>query len=124
MISGFHHIQISIPIGSETTARNFYAGTLRLTEIEKPEYLRKNGGLWFEVGSLQLHLGCENNKHRASTKAHVAYQVTDLAYWRNRLDEQGVAIAELVAIEGMDRFEVRDPFGNRIELLQIKKRAT
>ena len=48
----------------------------------------------------------------------MAYAVTDLAGWRARLTEAGVEILDGVPIPGYERFEFRDPFGNRFELIQ------
>lgn len=44
--------------------------------------------------------------------------MTDLAGWWERLAGEGVEIVEAVPIPGYDRFELRDPFGNRIELIE------
>jgi hypothetical protein len=41
----------------------------------------------------------------------------DLAAWRTRLVAHGTTILESVPIPGYDRFECRDPFGNRLEVL-------
>ena len=90
---------------------------LGLTEIEKPESLRERGGLWLDVGGQQLHIGVEGGIDRTSSKAHVAYRVKDLAHWRAKLEQAGCLILESVPIPGHDRFETRDPFGNRIELI-------
>jgi catechol 2,3-dioxygenase-like lactoylglutathione lyase family enzyme len=70
------------------------------------------------VGDLQVHVGVEGGVERARTKAHVAYQVTDLAKWRDRLERAKVAILDSAPIAGYRRFEFRDPFGNRVELIQ------
>jgi SAM-dependent methyltransferase len=38
--------------------------------------------------------------------------------WRQRLSEAGLEILESIPIPGFDRFETRDPFGNRLEFIQ------
>ena len=43
MIKNVHHIQITIPVGREADAKEFYCIQLGLKEIPKPEILRKNG---------------------------------------------------------------------------------
>lgn len=118
MINGINHVQATIPVGAEAEARAFYGELLGLKEIDKPEVLKKNGGLWFQVGTLQLHLGCENNEHRVDSKAHVAYTVSDIAAVRTRLTSANVQIFENTQIEGFKRFDIRDPFGNRIEIME------
>lgn len=113
-----HHVQITIPTGQEPAAREFYCKTMGLKEIEKPKALKSRGGLWLAIGDLQLHVGAETGGDRQATKAHLAYQVTDIAKWRDRLEKAGVKILDSVAIPGFERFEFRDPFGNRVELIQ------
>ncbi|NLX09885.1 MAG: GNAT family N-acetyltransferase [Chloroflexi bacterium] len=117
-VTRLHHVQITIPRGSEDEARRFYCEFLGLPEIEKPESLRGRGGFWAQLGAQQLHVGTEDGVERHATKAHLAYQVDDLAAWRARLDAHGFTPLESVPIPGYDRLEFRDPFGNRIELIQ------
>lgn len=118
MIRGIHHVQITVPRGQETQARAFYCGVLQLPEIDKPASLRGRGGLWLRVGDREVHVGTEDGFDRATTKAHVAYEVTDLEHWRNVLVSHGIACEDGVPIPGYARFEFRDPFGNRVELIQ------
>ncbi|WP_077324227.1 VOC family protein [Virgibacillus siamensis] len=118
MILGLHHAQITIPKGSEKEGRNFYCGVLELPEIEKPESLQGRGGFWLQVGDKQLHVGTEDDVDRSKTKAHIAYQVEDLSYWQDQLKQNGITIYDSVPIPGFERFEFRDPFGNRVEMIQ------
>jgi catechol 2,3-dioxygenase-like lactoylglutathione lyase family enzyme len=118
MITGVDHVQITIPPGAEDEARAFYCRLLGLPEIEKPASLRSRGGIWLRVGDRQVHIGVEEGVNRRATKAHVAYAVTDLAHWRAVLSARGVDILDGVPIPGCDRFEFRDPFGNRVEFIQ------
>ncbi len=121
MLSRLHHVQITIPRGAEDEARKFYCEFLGLKEIPKPEALAGRGGFWMELGEMQIHVGVEDggdNKARENSKAHAAYLVDDLAFWRARLETNGVKILDGVPIPGCERFEFRDPFGNRVEFLQ------
>ena len=117
-IHSIHHVQVSIPIGVEQTAREFYCGVLGFHEIPKPESLAGRGGFWLELGALQIHLGTEDGIDRRKSKGHVAYLVDDLGEWRTKLSENGCEIIDGIPIPGYDRFEFRDPFGNRVEFLQ------
>lgn len=118
-IHGLHHVQIAIPTGAEEAGRAFYCDLLGLPEVEKPASLRQRGGFWLQVGDRQVHVGTESDGiDRTRTKAHLAYAVSDLADWRRYLEQAGVAILESVPIPGFDRFELRDPFGNRIEFIE------
>jgi catechol 2,3-dioxygenase-like lactoylglutathione lyase family enzyme len=117
-IVGLHHVQITIPAEGEEAARGFYCGVLGLSEIAKPMSLAGRGGFWIAVGAMQVHIGTEDGVDRAATKAHLAYEVADLPAWRARLEAAGCAILSGIPIPGYDRFETRDPFGNRVEFIQ------
>lgn len=115
MILGVHHVQITIPTGAEAEARRFWRDIMGLQEIEKPDSLRARGGLWLQAGNQELHLGIEDGTTRS--RAHVAWLMPDLDYWRERLQAAGVETETGIPIPGYDRFEFRDPFGNRVELI-------
>lgn len=118
MILGIHHVQITVPQGEEQRARAFYCGVLGLAEVEKPEALKPRGGFWLSAGDRQVHVGIEEGVDRLASKAHVAYAVDDIAACRSRLQAVGVAVEEGAPIPGYSRFEFRDPFGNRVEMIQ------
>ena len=115
------HVQITIPVGQEQVARAFYCGVLGLVEIEKPAPLAERGGLWLAIGGQQLHIGVEDGVDRSLSKAHIAYQVANLEEWQARLEESGCLILDSVPIPGFDRFETRDPFGNRMEFIAVQR---
>ena len=118
MIISIHHAQITIPKGKEPEARNFYCGVLGLKEIPKPQSLQGRGGFWLRVGDRQVHIGVEDGIERSLTKAHVVYGVSDLECWRKTITSRGIEIFSGEPIPGYDRFEFRDPFGNRVEMIQ------
>jgi catechol 2,3-dioxygenase-like lactoylglutathione lyase family enzyme len=115
-VLGLDHIQLAIPAGGEDEMRKFFVGLLDMQEVAKPANLSPEG-CWFEGGSLRLHVGVDP-LFRPATKAHPALLVDDLAGFRRRLADAGVAIQETSAIEGYDRVFICDPFGNRIELME------
>ncbi|HET6325219.1 MAG TPA: VOC family protein [Planctomycetaceae bacterium] len=122
MILGIDHVQITVPRGQEPAAREFYCGVLGLIEIEKPDALKPRGGFWLQVGDRELHVGTEEGVNRQATKAHVAFAVEALAFWRTRLSEADIAVEDGVPIPHCERFEFRDPFGNRVELIERSAR--
>lgn len=111
------HVQLCIPPGTESEAREFYGDVLGFDEIPKPDSLRATGGLWFRAGDVELHLGVEAVESPLS-KRHPAVKVGNLDRARTRLVANGVAVSDEIPIPGRDRFSFRDPFGNRLELLQ------
>ncbi len=92
-LTDIHHVQIAMP----------------------PE--EEDAGLWFKLGEREVHLGVEENVHPAH-KAHPAFVVSGLDALRTRLENAGHRIDEDVQFEGYRRFHVRDPFGNRRELIE------
>jgi catechol 2,3-dioxygenase-like lactoylglutathione lyase family enzyme len=118
-VVGLDHVQVAMPTGAEAEARAFYGGILGLEEIPKPAELAGRGGLWYAVGTLQLHLGVEV-KFRAARKAHPAFQVNGLHELTARLSAAGYEIGHDIPLPGMERVHVADPFGNRIELIERK----
>ncbi|SMO71751.1 VOC family protein [Melghirimyces algeriensis] len=115
-----HHVQITIPKGSEAKAQHFYCDIMGLEEIPKPSSLAGRGGFWLRLGDMEIHIGTEDGVDRTRTKAHSAYLVEDLTAWRHHLMRQGVEIQDSIPIPGYQRFELRDPFGNRMELIERK----
>ena len=118
MICSVHHVQITIPKGAEEKAKQFYCGILGLNEKEKPDSLKRRGGFWLEAGKIDIHVGIEDGVDRYKTKAHIAYEVDNLAYWRNKLEKNQIKITEAIPIPKYDRLEFRNPFGNRVEMIQ------
>lgn len=111
------HIQICIPKGKEDEARIFYSEILGLKEIEKPEALKPNGGMWYEIAGIQLHIGAEEIGDLQS-KRHPAFEVENLANSIDYLKFKKVIIKEDIPIPNVNRISIFDPFGNRIELLE------
>lgn len=118
MILELHHAHITIPRGAEEEGKRFYCDVLGLKEMEKPDSLKGRGGFWLRVGSKEVHVGTEDGIDRQATKAHLAYLVNDTSYWKGVLKQQDIDVVESVPIPGFDRFECRDPFGNRVEMIQ------
>jgi catechol 2,3-dioxygenase-like lactoylglutathione lyase family enzyme len=113
------HVQIAAPPGCEEAARRFFGGLLGLEEIEKPEPLRGRGGVWFRVGSGELHVGVEQ-EFVPARKAHPAFRV--------RADELDRLAAALdpewdESLPGVRRFYAADPWGNRLEFLAEPDRS-
>ena len=109
-------IQICIPKGKGNEARHFYTDSIGLTEIPKPEQLIPNGGLWYQIADIQLHIGTENKINKP--KRHPAFEVYNLEQAREHLTRHGVTIKYEIQIDGQKRFSFIDPFNNRIEFLQ------
>lgn len=117
-VEGLDHVQVAAPRGCEAEARWFFGDLLGLAEVEKPEPLRARGGVWFQAGAQQIHVGVEEPFVPAQ-KAHPALRVradalNELAV---RLEKAGALVLWDDALDGERRFYSADPWGNRIELL-------
>jgi catechol 2,3-dioxygenase-like lactoylglutathione lyase family enzyme len=118
-VTGLHHVQLAMPRGGEDEARSFYVGVLGFEELSKPENLARRGGAWFRSGSAEVHLGVEDD-FRPARKAHPAFLVEDLAGLVKRCEGAGYEVKNDEPLSGYDRVYIADPFGNRIELLQVR----
>ena len=111
------HVQIAAPVGCEEKAREFYQGILGFGEVPKPASLQKNGGVWFQAGSVQLHIGVEE-QFTPARKAHPAIRVKNLEQMKVYLRAKGTNFTEDEKLPGAHRFYIFDPFGNRLEFLE------
>ncbi len=120
MIKKLHHVDIIIAEGKEDLARSFYCDFLGLKEIEKPKGLKENGGLWLELDNAQIHLSIEREKGVAPnhTKAHLSYEIDSIAHWSEKIVAAGYEFKKCSPIPGFQRINTRDPFGNRIEMME------
>jgi catechol 2,3-dioxygenase-like lactoylglutathione lyase family enzyme len=112
------HVQLAGPPGCENEARRFYGELLGLEEIPKPEPMLASGGVWFRLGSQELHIGIEE-PFAPARKAHPGLRVEpgELDAIAARLGGGGAPIAWDERYPGVRRFYTADPFGNRIEIL-------
>lgn len=105
-----------MPANCEDDARAFYGRILGFPELTKPSSLQSLGGVWFGTGSIDLHLGVEQD-FAAAKKAHVAYQIANLEAVATELKEAGYPVTPDDRLPGYTRFYTEDPFGNRVEIL-------
>jgi catechol 2,3-dioxygenase-like lactoylglutathione lyase family enzyme len=117
---GIDHVQLAAPEGCEPDARCFFADLLGWEEIPKPENLKKRGGIWFQCGTHQVHIGVQKDFIPA-TKAHPAFNIQNIEALREYLFEKNVHIIDDDARidEDVNRFYLNDPFGNRLEFLEL-----
>ncbi len=116
LLAAIDHVQLDMPAGREADARAFYMDILGLREVSKPPALAARGGAWFAGRNVAVHLGATTG-FRPAAHAHPAFVVDDLAVTRVRLTDAGVAIEEDDSGIPVVRCYIRDPFGNRIELV-------
>ena len=119
----FSQIQhCSLVVQDLERAAAFYRDILGLIEIEIPSTF-KPAGLnvrWFQLGIQQVHilLGTPN---QPDAQHHMALQVEDAQTARLWMKEKGIDIEETILIPNADRFFIRDPDHNLIEIIEWKK---
>ena len=115
-ITGLNHVNITVPPSVSVAAKDFYGLQLGLVEIPKPEQSRTRGGAWYQLDDNQIHLSLEDVKETKS-KRHICLVVRDIFQAEQRLREAGVEILpDERPVSGWQRFYVRDPGGNLIEI--------
>jgi catechol 2,3-dioxygenase-like lactoylglutathione lyase family enzyme len=117
-IAGLDHVQLAAPAGCEEEARRFFGQLLGLAEVEKPAALQRRGGVWFQLGDQQLHVGVDP-AFRPARKAHPALRVPpgELDALAEELSSAGAVVVWDEALAEVRRFYSEDPWGNRIELI-------
>ncbi|KGX91961.1 glyoxalase [Pontibacillus halophilus JSM 076056 = DSM 19796] len=117
LIKGIDHVQVAAPEGSEEAARLFYGEQLGLPEMDKPEALKRNGGVWFQCGMHELHIGVEAT-FTSARKAHPAIEVEEIEALMEHLENVHISYRVDESIPGVKRIYVHDPFDNRLEFIQ------
>lgn len=120
-IINFHHVNVTVPRALERATKDFYGSRLGLEEIPKPEASRGRGGAWYQLGSVQLHLSVEEGLNEKSSTGHFCFVVEDAVRAQAYLASAGIEIMpDPRPVPGNQRFYVRDPGGNLIEIAERK----
>ncbi len=117
LFKGIDHVLLAAPRGSEAAAKKFYSEVLGFTEIEKPDVLKKKGGVWFQFSHYQVHIGIEE-PFTSAKKAHPAFEVENIEALKDHLSQHKVVYDVDENLPGAKRIYIHDPFGNRIEILE------
>lgn len=114
-----HHVNVTVPRSLEAQAKYFYGVVMGMPEVPKPESSRGRGGAWYQLGPVQLHLSLDDGAGETRGKRHVCYTVHDLREAEEQFRQAGIEIIpDELPTPGWNRFYVRDPGGNRLEIAQ------
>ncbi len=116
-ITRLQHAAITVPAERLEEARRFYSDVLGLTEVPRPPEVRSRPGIWYSFGSTELHIQARPNPPIEEGDRHPALVVDDIDAWRSRFADHGVEVIDQPTLYGRRRFNVRDPFGNLLELM-------
>ena len=118
MVTALHHVNVTVPAELEEVTKHFYGAVLGLTQVLKPAAARQSGA-WYQIGDNQLHLSIENDGQELLSSRHICFAVSNLAETEARFRAAGVEIIpDPRPIPGTERFYVRDPGGNQLEIVQ------
>lgn len=128
----FDHVAVNLPQGEVENARTFYGKILGLKEIAPPALKEEEifDFIWFKIGDAFLHLRfilppvSEKKKMYAiefsdEDLAHFALQVENIPALRAELTAKKVPVFDTPILVDRDRFRIKDPYGNAIELLEL-----
>ena len=101
---------VNLRVQNLSDAVRFYTEVLGLEPIPRND--RGGTGAWFRLGNTEVHLA-EDATPQPRSKRHFAVEVTDLVEARREAGQKGVEIDQ----EDVGRFWMRDPSGNRIEVV-------
>lgn len=119
IISQIDHV--SVLITDVERSRHFYGELLGLADKEiAPPKTFDFVVVWYDLGNQHLHLLLKENPDTESSR-HFALRVEDIEGARNYFREREVPIQETVKIPSADRFFIKDPDGNRIEIIQWER---
>lgn len=129
------HMNVQVPPDREEEALAFYRDLVGFKPLKKPDSLGPRGGHfcvsedpWYE-----LHVGiargtsADDIDFKNTLRNHLAFQVENLADARHKFEAAGVEIIEAEAAYSkerdfhQDRFFVRDPGGNLLEILEPRR---
>ena len=118
-ILSIDHVQVTAPPELEDAVLFLYGKVLGLQEVIKPENLKGNGGVWYALRDIQIHVSTEKQPNNQASRRHICFRVRDLNSFEEYLKAHGVEIiSDQNPIPGWNRFYIRDPGGNRIEIIE------
>jgi glyoxylase I family protein len=115
-----HIDHCSVIVTDVAASRRFYGELLGLKEIPAPKTF-DFVALWYDLGGTYLHLLLKSTADTLSPR-HFCLHVSDVVAARSHVAAHNIPIDETVKIPSAERFFIRDPDGNRIEILQWESR--
>lgn len=116
------HVSVPMPPERKDDARVFYAEGLGMSELPIPPSLDGIALLWFRASDDgdEVHLYAEKEEAARVAGQHLCLQVDDIDALADQLMARGIDVQETIEIPGRPRRFVEDPFGNQIELMEMR----
>lgn len=118
MVTALHHVNVTVAPELEAATKEFYGAVLGLKQVPKPAAARPTGA-WYQIGANQLHLSVDEKERGPLSSRHICFHVSDLRATEESFRAAGVEIIpDDCPVPGTQRFYVRDPGGNQLEIVQ------
>lgn len=114
-LTGIHHV--GLPVADFERALAFYTGVLGLEHIAAPKAFAA-GVRWLRLGDQHIHIIRHEGALAPHGPRHVALHVKDIRAAKAHLKALGYKLDEQPFITGAERFYMKDPDGNSLELIQ------
>jgi lactoylglutathione lyase len=113
---------VGIPVTDQDAALKFYAETLGF-EVRVDTPVPQLGGRWIMLAppgsEVMIALVAEHDGVPAGVETGIRFHTPDAAATHAALQDHGVEVGELLRWPGVPAmFEVRDPDGNRFEIVE------
>ncbi|ARU31575.1 glyoxalase [Sulfuriferula sp. AH1] len=119
LMVAFRHI--SLLVADLQRARDFYEGILGL-EINQARPTMSFAGVWYDIGSTQIHLMCLPNPEAGLVRPehggrdrHAAFVISDMHELKERLTKADIHFT--LSQSGRGALFCRDPDGNALEFI-------
>ena|SRR5579859_7308714 len=122
-IERLQHASVPRPRGDAPLAQaiHFYRDVLGCEELPKPSTFDEVDVAWFACGDDEIHvLAIDDEFPLRHGGAHFCLACDDVVEFRARLHSAGFRCEDLTPIPNRPRFVTFDPFGNRLEITEIR----
>ena len=106
-----HHVNVCAPHGGSEGVAVFFEDVFGFSRIARPDTGRV--GVWLSVGADGGEVHVSERDADPHPDQHVAFLVDDIDGVRSRAEARSAIVRD----EGEQRFFVRDPAGNLVEVL-------
>lgn len=120
-----NHITVAAPKSMEKQMLDFYTKILEFKIVEHPGQLDSQYKVvWLDRNGIRLHIDFRDKITPIGLERHFAIEVLDIAGIRKYFNKNHVTIKEDVEVPYCTRFDIVDPAGNYIEIMELKKKPT
>lgn len=117
-----NHVTVAAPKYLEKEMLDFYVRILGFKMIEHPAQLNTEYRVvWLDRDNIRLHIDFREKITPVGLERHFALEVVNIDKIRKFFESNKVTIKEDVEVPYCTRFDIIDPAGNYIEIMELKK---